>query len=383
MSKRRLLFRSPETLSATSDVLSNEQRSVLNAYDPRQASPPTHVTVSTSQAAREYAELKRILKQQGLFEKQPLYYAFKIALLLGLFVSGIVFLVLVHSLWLQLLNAAYLALVTTQLGLLGHDAGHRQIFRKTWKNDLVGLVTGNLLLGMSHGWWMDKHNRHHSHPNQEDLDPDLSIPVISLTGEDLFKKGRIHQFVLKHQAFFFFPLLSLVGLSLQASSLRFLVLKKEKSHMLETVLMVLHFGAYLGTLFFALGIWQALLFMLIHQLLSGLYLGSIFAPNHKGMPVIEKESDLGFLYRQIVTSRNVKAHPVTDWWYGGLNYQIEHHLFPSMPRNRLRKAQRLIKVFCQEHAIPYYETSMLRSYQEILQYLHQISAPLRAVRQEG
>jgi fatty acid desaturase len=118
-------------------------------------------------------------------------------------------------------------------------------------------------------------------------------------------------------------------------------------------------------------------------LLSGLYLGSIFAPNHKGMTIIDKESDLGFLYRQVVTARNVKGRPVTDFWYGGLNYQIEHHLFPSMPRNRLREAQCLIKAFCQEHAIPYYETSMLRSYQEILQYLHHVSSPLRAARPQG
>ncbi len=160
--------------------------------------------------------------------------------------------------------------------------------------------------------------------------------------------------------------------------IRFYFTKYKHYHTIEAVLMILHFGAYLGVLFLFLGIWQAGVFLLVHQLLSGLYLGSIFAPNHKGMPVLDKESDLGFLYRQMATARNVKAHPVTDFWYGGLNYQIEHHLFPSMPRNRLKEAQRLIKTFCQEHAIPYYETSMLESYREILQHLHQVSAPLRS-----
>src|SRR5439155_6407125 len=117
--------------------------------------------------------------------------------------------------------------------------------------------------------------------------------------------------------------------------------------------------------------------------LSVIYLTSIFAPNHKGMPMLDKESDMSFLYRQVVTARNVKAHPITDFWYGGLNYQIEHHLFPSMTRTSLRKAQRLIKAFCGEHAIPYYETSMLRSYQEILHYLHDIGSPLREARTQG
>jgi fatty acid desaturase len=335
------------------------------------------------QTAHKYAELKHVIQQHGLLEKQPLYYAFKMALLLSLFVLGIIFLVLVRPLWLQLLNAVYLALVSAQLGLLGHDAGHRQIFRTTWKNDLVGLITGNLLLGMSHGWWMGKHNRHHSHPNQCDLDPDIDIPVLSFTGEDLSKKGPITWLIIKHQAIFFFPLLLLVALDLQRSSLRFLFQKKEKYHALEVALLLVHFGAYIGILLFSLGIWPTILFILVHQGLTGLYLGSIFAPNHKGMPILNKDSELDFLHRQIITARNVKGHPVTDFWYGGLNYQIEHHLFPSMPRNRLREAQRLIKTFCQEHAIPYYETSMLRSYQEILQHLHQVSAPLRAARPQG
>src|SRR5439155_1528275 len=144
-----------------------------------------------------------------------------------------------------------------------------------------------------------------------------------------------------------------------------LLLKREKYHVLEMALILAHLGAYIGVLFFFLGIWQAILFILVHQSLSGIYLGSIFAPNHKGMPMLDKESDMSFLYRQVVTARNVKAHPITDFWYGGLNYQIEHHLFPSMTRTNLRKAQRLIKAFCGEHAIPYYETSILQSYQEI------------------
>ncbi|MDP8950858.1 MAG: fatty acid desaturase, partial [Actinomycetota bacterium] len=87
-----------------------------------------------------------------------------------------------------------------------------------------------------------------------------------------------------------------------------------------------------------------------------------------------------FLRRQVLTSRNVTAHPLTDFWYGGLNYQIEHHLFPSMPRNKLREAQSIVKAFCREHAIAYHETSVLRSYREILQHLHEVGAPLREAR---
>lgn len=342
-----------------------------------QSVPRTSAKGSPAPAAREYAELKQLIKQNGLLEKQPVYYTLKVILLLGFFALGVAFLFLVHPFWLQLLDAVYLAIVTTQLGLLGHDAGHRQIFGKTWKNDLVGLITGNLLIGMSNGWWLDKHNKHHSHPNQADLDPDIDIPLLSFTGEDISQKNRFIQFIIKHQAVFFFPLLLLVALDLQKSSIRFLIQKREKHHTLEVILMLVHFASYLGVLFFALGIWQAVLFILVHQCLSGLYLGSIFAPNHKGMPVLDRDSDMSFLYRQVVTARNVKSHPFTDFWYGGLNYQIEHHLFPSVPRNNLKKAQGLIRAFCESHEIPYYETGMVQSYQEILLYLHHVSAPFR------
>jgi fatty acid desaturase len=79
----------------------------------------------------------------------------------------------------------------------------------------------------------------------------------------------------------------------------------------------------------------------------------------------------------VLTARNVRAHPLTDFWYGGLNYQIEHHLFPSLPMHRLREVGVIVKQFCAEQRISYAETSMIQSYREILGYLNDVSAPLR------
>ncbi len=141
--------------------------------------------------------------------------------------------------------------------------------------------------------------------------------------------------------------------------------------------MAVHYGLYFGLLFSCLSFWQAILFFAVHRALFGLYVGSVAAPNHKGMLVTEKESTLDFLHQQVLSSRNVRAHPFTDFWYGGLNYQIEHHLFPTIPRNKLKEAQHIARAFCQDHHIAYYETGFLQSYQEIFQYLHEVSAPLR------
>jgi fatty acid desaturase len=231
---------------------------------------------------------------------------------------------------------------------------------------------------MSYGWWLGKHNQHHANPNQVDFDPDIAIPVLAFTKEDALRKRGFIKTMVKYQSYIFFPILMFETFSLRIGSLQFLSARKDwKYRRVEMALFVLHFVWFFTLSFLALGFWPGLAFIAIQQALFGLYLSSVFAPNHKGMPVIPEDAEIDFLQLQVVTARNVRAHPVTDFWYGGLNYQIEHHLFPTMARNQLREAQKIIRAFCEECNVPYYETSILRSYAEILSYLHEVSAVLR------
>lgn len=324
----------------------------------------------------EYAELRHLVKQKGLLDKQPFYYTYKILLTLGLLSLGLTFFFLINNFWLQLLNAAYLAFVFTQIGFVGHDAGHREICRVAWKDEIIGLFC-NLLIGVSYSWWNDTHNRHHGNPNQLDLDPAIDFLAPAFTEEQARSKQGVLWFVVKYQAYFFFPLLSMYPFNMRINSIQFLIQKKTKYPLFEALLLVVHFILYFGLVFSRLGVQQAVLFIIVHQALFGLYAGSVFASNHKGMPILDKESRLDFLRRQVLTTRNVKSHPFIDFWYGGLNYQIEHHLFPTMARNKLGEAQKIVKPFLQAHSITYHETSALGSYWEILQYFHHVSAPLR------
>ena len=125
---------------------------------------------------------------------------------------------------------------------------------------------------------------------------------------------------------------------------------------------------------------QALAFVIVQQGLFGLYLGCAFAPNHKGMPTLTEADQLDFLRRQVLTSRNVRGSRLVDVVFGGLNYQIEHHLFPTMPRPNLRHAQPLVRAFCHHHGLPYTEASLIGSYTQALRHLHTVAAPLRPVR---
>ncbi|MEO8956705.1 MAG: fatty acid desaturase, partial [Ktedonobacteraceae bacterium] len=186
-----------------------------------------------STAPNEYAALKNIIKKRGLLEKQPKYYTYKILLIVGMLVLGIIFFLAVNNFLLRMVDAVFLAFVFGQIGFLGHDAGHRQIFNATWKNDIVILLQGNLFVGMSYSWWLNKHNEHHSHPNQIDMDPDIAIPAISFSQEEALKTRGFGRLIAKYQAFFFFPLLMLVGIDLQRTSINYLIRKKVKSRWVE------------------------------------------------------------------------------------------------------------------------------------------------------
>jgi fatty acid desaturase len=122
---------------------------------------------------------------------------------------------------------------------------------------------------------------------------------------------------------------------------------------------------------------QAVAFIVVQQGLFGLYLGCAFAPNHKGMPTLTDADELDSLRRQVLTSRNVRGSWLVDLVLGGLNYQIEHHLFPNVPRPNLRRAQPLVRAFCQHHGLDYTEASLFGSYAKAVRHLHTVASPLR------
>jgi fatty acid desaturase len=325
----------------------------------------------------EYTRLSRQIKQAGLLDRRRGWYAAKIGLNLGLLAAGGAAFVLLGDSWWQLLTAAYLAVVATQITFVGHDAGHRQIFRSRRANDLVGLVHGNLLVGISFGWWVPKHDAHHSNPNHEDLDPDIGIAALAFTAAQARGKRGLARMIARSQAFLFFPLLSLEAGHLHVASLKSIVRGRGRANAVEALLLLVHVAAYVTALLLVLPPLQAVAFAVVQQGLFGLYLGCAFAPNHKGMPTLTSAEELDFLRRQVLTSRNVRGSRFVDFLLGGLNYQIEHHLFPNMPRPNLRHAQPLVRAFCRQHDLPYTESTLFGSYAEALRHLHSVGAPLR------
>jgi fatty acid desaturase len=181
----------------------------------------------------------------------------------------------------------------------------------------------------------------------------------------------------RYQAYLFFLMLLGEAVRLRAASVRALLGGTARRTPLETVLLLTHVTGSLSALLLLLFSLRAAVFLIVQQGLLGLYLGCAFAPNHKGMPILSEDDELDFLRRQVLASRNVRGGRLVDFALSGLNYQIEHHLFPSMPRPSLRRAQPLVRAFCREHGLPYCEQMLIGSYSATLRHLQTVAAPPR------
>jgi fatty acid desaturase len=308
------------------------------------------------------------VRNAGLLERRPWYYAAKIGVTIGGFLLGWVAFFCVGDSWATLGVAGLLAFMSTQVVFLGHDAGHRQISGSRRVNRLVGLVVGNALTGLSFGWWVPKHNAHHAYPNQLGRDPDMGGGLIGFAAAsgDAESQGLGIRLRTRLQEWLFVVLLLLQGVGLHATSVQSVVRRRDRAAVTDGLLLVGNAAVYLTLVFWVLSPVKALAFVAVQQGLFGLYLGCTFAPNHKGMPVIDGDANVPFLQRQVETARNVRGGPFLTLLFGGLNYQIEHHLFPAMPRPNLGRAQRIVETFCAEHHLPYRQTRPVASYRQVL-----------------
>jgi fatty acid desaturase len=329
---------------------------------------------SGPQAARgtDYARLSRQVRQAGLMDRRHGSYAWRIVITVGLLAAGWATFLLVGNSWWQIAVAIFLAIMFTQVGFLGHDAGHRQISASRRTSYILGILLGNLGIGLSFGYWVSKHNRHHANPNTEGADPDIMMSALAMTDTQARASRGLARFVFRCQAYLFFPMLLGEALSLHVASIRALADRAGRNRAAEIALLGLHLAGYLTVVFLVLSPVKAIVFIVIQQGLFGLYLGASFAPNHKGMPILRREDEEDFLRRQVLTSRNVRGNWFTDLALGGLNYQIEHHLFPSMPRPSLRRSQPLISEFCREQGLPYCQASLAGSYLQALRHLNTV-----------
>lgn len=320
-----------------------------------------------------YTELSHKVRDAGLLRRRYAYYWTRIIATIAVFAGIWVAFAFLGNSWFQLLLAAALGIVLTQFGFLGHDSAHRQIFKSHRWNDWMSRVLAGLFAGLSHGWWISKHNRHHANPNKEGADPDIGPGAVAFTPAVAQGRRGLAARLTPRQGYFFFPLLLLEGLALHVASIQTLLRRQPLRHRWwEAAFVTSRLGGYITVLLLTLPLGKAAAFLGVQMALFGLVLGGAFAPNHVGMPIVPANEKIDFLRRQVLMSRNVRGGWMTSLAMGGLNYQIEHHLFPNMPRPNLRRAQPLVREHCAKHKISYTETSLFGAYRAIARYLNKV-----------
>jgi fatty acid desaturase len=327
---------------------------------------------------RAYTEVSQVVRESGLLRRTPWFYsAVGVAVAMGFGGAITGFVLLGHS-WFQLLIAGALGILFTQVAFLGHEAAHRQIFASGPANDRIARLLANGVVGMSYAWWSSKHTRHHGNPNRVGKDPDIDVDTISFLDADAAQARGVRRLITRHQGWLFFPLLTLEGLNLHFQAVRHLVGRQPvKGRWTELGLVAARFAVVWTPVFLFLPLGMALAFLGVQLAVFGVYMGASFAPNHKGMPVIAKDAKLDFFSKQVRTSRNVSGGWWATWLMGGLNYQVEHHLFPNMPRPHLARAREIVMDQCRTVGVPYTETTLWRSYGIVIAYLNRVGLAAR------
>jgi fatty acid desaturase len=325
-----------------------------------------------SNPTTEYSALLRTVRDAGLLRRRTGFYVMIFSILTAGLGGAIAGFVLLGDSWYQLLIAGVLGVILTQYAFLAHEASHRQIFTSGKANDLAGRTLANLFVGISYSWWMTKHSRHHANPNIIGKDPDIEQDFVSFQEADAAKTRGLYAWATRRQGYLFFPALTLEGLNLHLLGFKTVFGRGQVDRRwLEIGMLVPRISLYVAAIFLFLPVGMAFAFLGVQLAVFGVYMGASFAPNHKGMPILPHDSKVDFLRRQVLTSRNVTGLGTTTFM-GGLNYQIEHHLFPNMPRPHLAKAREIAKEYCDTHNILYTETTLTQSYGIVVDYLNRV-----------
>ena len=327
--------------------------------------------------ARAYTRVAEVVRESGLLRRAPWFYTWVAAAITTLFGGAVAGFILLGDSWFQLVIAAAFGIIFTQIAFLAHEAAHRQILAHGPKNDRLARVLAGLI-GMSYSWWDSKHSRHHSNPNRIGRDPDIEVDTISFIEEDAVQARGLRAVITRRQGWLFFPLLTLEGLNLHFHSFKHLFGREAtKGRWVEIGIIAARFAVLLVPVFLLLPIGMAFAFIGVQLAVFGVYMGASFAPNHKGMPVIAHDAKLDFFTKQVRTSRNIRGGWWATWLMGGLNYQVEHHLFPSMARPHLARAREIVREHCHALNVPYTETSLWRSYAIVIDYLNRVGLAAR------
>jgi len=312
-----------------------------------------------------FHELKEEVRKAGLLQRVPLRGS--IEMMMTLISMGLVYATLVHwnvfepYWWSPFVLALFMVVIFTRAVFISHDILHTQYFKNKSLAFKLSYPFASIILSNSPSWWDWKHNvNHHTFCNIPQKDEDIRAMDGAFTN---FQKGD-KQWLRKTKYLVFWGAMFFMYPAFIAQSYAFVLRRKKYG---ELFLMLLHWPLVWGSMFYFLHFVDASLVFITLNLVLSVWLSFGFITNHLGCEVIEEEiaSQLTWMELQMRTSRSLKGGWLTHWFYGGLNTQIEHHLFPKAPRFNLLKVQKMTKDFAKKHNIDYFETSPFEAYIQI------------------
>jgi fatty acid desaturase len=312
------------------------------------------------------------LSSAGCFRRASVRSALYAAFVLGGYAGVYVVLLAAPSVPLRLLAIAAGAFFTMHAGFLAHEAGHGAITSNRRFADFLGQLFHTLLTALCYSYFQHIHRRHHPHCNDRERDPDMQSAFFSMYPESAEAKRGFGGWVSRHQALLIWVLVWLQGYTLRIDSLNFLVREPRKTRV-DQLLVAVHYAMWLVPPSLVLGVGDALLNYGLMTLLIGGYTGTVFLVNHIGTQVIEPRQPISFFRQELTVTRNLGESRLADFFFGGLNNHIEHHLFPAMPTARLRSARRITRAFCRRHGLPYREMSWLAAAREVAGHFRAMS----------
>lgn len=339
------------------------------------AEPARIIKTGTRGVANPLTDFSAVLhtvRDAGLLHRRKGFYITVFSILVVAMAGAWYGLIALQDTWYTLLIAGVMGILFTQFAFITHELAHRQVFESSKLNDFSGRIMADLVVGISYSWWMSKHTRHHVNPNTVGKDPDIETDFIIFQQEEALNLNPVSRFFAKRQGWLFFPVLLAEGINLHRHAFITVFSKgKVDKRAVEIVLLLVRNLGFLALIFAIMPLGMAFAFLGVQLGIFGLYMGASFAPNHKGMPILPANSKVDFLRRQVLTSRNVRGFGM-NYFMGGLNYQIEHHLFPSMPRPHLKKASEIVREFCDSRGILYSEVGLFTSYGIVIRYLNEV-----------
>jgi fatty acid desaturase len=260
-----------------------------------------------------------------------------------------------HTGWLgALFFVPAAAVCCTSIAMLGHEGSHRSFSVSPVRNALLVYLVFPLFSGLGSLYWRDKHDRrHHAHPNVETLDPDIKPFPFSSSRAGHEACGPRERFFQRYfQRWLFWPMATLMATGMRRSSVLHLARgrhERDRAWWIELGCMTVH---YVGWFVVPSLIWGPLITFAVYMAIwgvVGVFLAMIFAPAHMGLP-IHSEANHDWEH-QLATTRNLELPRFISFFFIGLDYQVEHHLFPRIPHQNLPEAARITRAWCVRNGI--------------------------------